>query len=65
MDPNGTACGPYDLWAKLYSGDPIVCKSVVGWPVAEMFIKWFDPGDNFAGGASGYTGAYDSDGNNA
>lgn len=65
MDPNGTACGSYDLWAKLYSGDPIVCKSVVGWPVAEMFIKWFDPGNNFAGGASGYTGAYDSDGNNA
>lgn len=65
MDPNGTACGPYDLWAKLYSGDPIVCKSVVGWPVAEVFIKWFDPGNNFAGGASGYTGSYDSDGNNA
>lgn len=64
LDPTGQACGCYDLWNKLYAGDPIVCKSVVGWPVAEMFIKHFDYNDNFAGGASGYTGSYDGDGNN-
>lgn len=64
LDPGGQACGCYDLWNKLYAGDPIVCKSVVGWPVAEMFINRFDPGNNFAGGNSGYTGNYDGDGNN-
>ena len=64
LDPTGQACGCYDLWSKLYAGDPIVCKSVVGWPVAEMFIKYFDYNNNFAGGASGYTGSYDGDGNN-
>ena len=64
LDPTGQACGCHDLWTKLYAGDPIVCKSKVGWPVAEAFIKYFDPGNNFAGGASGYTGAYDGNGNN-
>lgn len=64
LDPAGQACGCHDLWTKLYAGDPIVCKSKVGWPVAEAFIKYFDPGNNFAGGASGYTGSYDANGNN-
>ena len=60
--PASDRVGAFELWEKLFAGDPQVVLSKVGWPVAPLFVADFDHGKNFWGG---YSGKFDENGDNA
>lgn len=57
--PSANRIGCFDLWAKLFDADPLVCHSRNGWPIDSAWIADYDYNDNFWGS---YTGNYDSNG---
>ncbi|HMR76437.1 MAG TPA: hypothetical protein PKD61_15050, partial [Polyangiaceae bacterium] len=59
--PASDRVGAFELWEKLFAGDPQVVLSKVGWPVAPLFVADFDRGKNFW---SGYSGKFDANGDN-
>ena len=59
--PASDRVGPFELWEKLFAGNPQVVLSKVGWPVAPLFVADFDRGLSFW---AGYSGSFDENGNN-
>jgi hypothetical protein len=59
--PSNMRVGAFDVFERLNAKDPQQLLSMVGWPVATLFIADFDTNNNWG---STYTGVFDADGNN-